>query len=228
MHVLDANEVFWTTFYTYDRIMEVWWAKYWPDAWALYVKYLKQSRIQETNQTKTLNAFLREWLGRWDKRVKNARAVLKELWLIDDIVIRDELGKMRGHYVRVNYLINEGKIRNACSTYNLSTTSPHHDVDSARCGWMDTNALSTQYINAWSTQNKYVSTANKETTDISKEEKEKGCGKEKKKKRKIEYPQEFEELWRAYPQNWWKKEDMYKAWIEYSEEEHALSVNGWR
>ena len=199
--------------------MEVW-GKNWPDAFALYIKYLKQSRIQETNQTRTLNAFLREWLWRWDKRIKNARDILKKLWLIDDIVIRDQLGKVKWHYVRVNYLINEDKVRTSGITCSLSTTYSEPCVDESTPWWMNTNALSNININALSTQYKNMSTANGETTDISKEEKEKGCGKEKKKKRKIEYPQEFEELWRTYPQNWWKKEDMYKAWIEYSEEEH--------
>ena len=217
MHVLDVNEIFWATFYTYDRIMEVW-GKNWPDAFALYVKYLKQSRIQETNQTKTLNAFLREWLWRWDKRVKNARAILKELWLIDDIVIRDELGKMRGHYVRVNYLINENKVRNACSTYSLSTTAPDHDVESARCGWMDTNALSTKYINAWSTKNKIMcDECMWEDTQLEqKERKEKSC--EKKKRKKVEYTEDFEEIRKVYPQNWWEKQKIFPLWQEYDDD----------
>ena len=219
MHVIDANEIFWTTFYTYDRIMEVG-GKNWPDAFALYVKYLKQSRIQETNQTKTLNAFLREWLWRWDKRVKNARDVLKKLWLIDDVVIRDELGKMRWHYVRVNYLINEDKIRNTCSTYSLSTTALGHDVESARCGWMNTNALSTQYINAWSndlSKDKCDEVANKtqdESVDdftqllsscvedemLSTRDKEKG----------------FHEVWNLIPtwRAWWNKNNWKKAFLK--------------
>ena len=170
MHVIDANEIFWTTFYTYDRIMEVW-GKNWPDAFALYIKYLKQSRIQETNQTRTLNAFLREWLWRWDKRIKNARDILKKLWLIDDIVIRDQLGKVKWHYVRVNYLINEDKVRTSGITCSLSTTYSEPCVDESTPWWMNTNALSNININALSTQYKNMSTANGETTDISKEEK---------------------------------------------------------
>ena len=44
MHVLDANEIFWMTFYTYDRILQEWWTN-WPDALALYVKLIKQIMI---------------------------------------------------------------------------------------------------------------------------------------------------------------------------------------
>ena len=168
MHILDANEIFWTTFYTYDRIMDLWW-KNWPDAFALYVKYIKQSRIQETNQTRTLNSFLRDWLKRTDERLKKARDVLKDLWLIDDIVIRDELWKIKWHYVRVNFLINEDKIRNSSSTYNLSTTPEIQGLDNPDCGKSETNALSNININALSTQDKNIlskdNISKAETTD---------------------------------------------------------------
>ena len=150
MHVLDVNEIFWLTFYTCDRIIEEWWTKYWADALTLYYKYIKQSRIQQTNQTKTLNIFLKNWLNRWDKRVKNAKLILKKLWLIDDIVVRDELGKIVWHYVRVNYLINEQKVRTLGMTYNLSTTYSEQGVAEATSGWMNTNALSNITINALS------------------------------------------------------------------------------
>lgn len=153
MHVLDVNEIFGMTFYTYDRILEEW-GKNWPDAIALYIKLLKQTRIQQTNQTKSLNVFLKEWLGWWDERLKKARQVLKSLGLIDDVVIRDELWKLAWHYVRVNFLINEQKVRTLGTTYNLSTTGLNPCVDTSTSGQTDTNALSNININAWSNINK--------------------------------------------------------------------------
>ena len=153
MHVLDVNEIFGMTFYTYDRILEEW-GKNWPDAIALYIKLLKQTRIQQTNQTKSLNIFLKEWLGWWDERLKKARQVLKSLGLIDDVVIRDELWKLAWHYVRVNFLINEQKVRTLGTTYNLSTTGLNPCVDTSTSGQTDTNALSNININAWSIINK--------------------------------------------------------------------------
>lgn len=149
MHVLDINEIFWMTFYTYDRIIEEWW-KNWPDAFALYVKLIKQSRIQQTDQTKSLNVFLKNWLKRTDERLKKARDVLKSLWLINDIIVRDELGRIIWHYVRVNYLINENKVRTLGMDYNLSTTPEIQDMDKTTCGKSDTNALSNININALS------------------------------------------------------------------------------
>lgn len=164
MHVLDVNEIFWLTFYTCDRIIEEWWTKYWADALTLYYKYIKQSRIQQTNQTKTLNVFLKNWLKRWDKRVKNAKLVLKKLWLIDDITVRDELGKIVWHYVRVNYLINEQRVRTLGITYNLSTTYSEQGVAETTSGWMNTNALSNININAWSNTKENLSSEGESKT----------------------------------------------------------------
>jgi hypothetical protein len=60
MHILDANEIFGVTAYTYDRIMEAG-GKFGPDAFAVYFKLLEQTRIQQTNQTFTLNKFLENY-----------------------------------------------------------------------------------------------------------------------------------------------------------------------
>lgn len=153
MHVLDVNDIFWLTFYTCDRILEVW-GKNWPDALALYIRLIKQSRIQQTNQTKSLNIFLKNWLGWWDKRLKKAKDALRALGLIDDLIVRDELWKIAGHYVRVNYLINEEKVRTLGITYNLSTKALNPDVATSTPGQTDTNALSNININAWSIINR--------------------------------------------------------------------------
>ena len=151
MHVLDANEIFWMTFYTYDRILEEW-GKIWPDALALYVKLIKQTRIQQTNQTKSLDSFLEEWLGWGYKRLKNAKDVLKWLWLIDWVEVRDTLGKIVWHYVRVNFLINEENVRTSSITYNLSTTYSEADVDESHLWPNEHKCLNNININALSTQ----------------------------------------------------------------------------
>lgn len=115
MHVLDANEIFWMTFYTADRIIESWNS----DALVLYIKYIKQSRMQDTSKTFSLDRFMWEWLWWWDKRFYKAKKVLKELWLIDVIRTMWKDGKFIDNYVRVNYLIDENRIRNAGTTYEL-------------------------------------------------------------------------------------------------------------
>lgn len=153
MHVLDANEIFWMTFYTYDRILQEW--TNWPDALALYIKLIKQTRIQQTNQTYSLDSFLENWLWWGYKRLKNAKDILNKLWLMDNIVVRDEMGKVVWHYVRVNFLINEQNVRTNGITYNLSTTYSEPVVADNQ-NWIDehkclkninTNALNTKKEN---------------------------------------------------------------------------------
>lgn len=151
MHVLDANEIFWMTFYTYDRILEEWWTN-WPDALALYIKLIKQTRIQQTNQPKSLDIFLEKWLWRWYKRLKNAKDVLNRLWLMDNVIVRDELGKMVWHYVRVNFLINEQKVRTQGITYNLSTTYSEPVMDSDQLSLNAHKCLNNININALNTK----------------------------------------------------------------------------
>lgn len=149
MHVLDSNELFWVTSYTYDRIMEEWW-KNWPDAFALYFKLMKQARIQETNQTFTLNQFLKNFFWWGHERLAKAKNTLKKLWLVDDVLIRAENGKLQWHYIRVNYLVDEQKVRTSALTYNLTDSLENRLSVSTECGQTDANALSTKYINAWS------------------------------------------------------------------------------
>lgn len=150
MHVLDANELFWITSYTYDRIMEEWW-KNWPDAFALYFRLMKQARIQQTNQTWSLNEFLQKSMGRWKDRLQNAKKVLNDLWLIDYVQLREWGGKFWTQFIRVNYLIDEQKVRTNSITYDLMvdqlTEIPADDKT-------ETNALNTKIGNALSTKTK--------------------------------------------------------------------------
>lgn len=150
MHVLDANELFWITSYTYDRIMEEWW-KNWPDAFALYFRLMKQARIQQTNQTWSLNEFLQKSMGRWKDRLQNAKRVLNDLWLIDYVQLREWGGKFWTQFIRVNYLIDEQKVRTNSITYDLMvdqlTKIPADDKT-------ETNALNTKIGNAWNTKPK--------------------------------------------------------------------------
>lgn len=48
------------------------------------------------------------------------------------------------------------------------------------------------------------------------ERKEKSCG--KKKRKKIEYTEEYENIWKIYPQNWWVKEKIFPLWQWYDDE----------
>lgn len=190
MHVLDANEIFWMTFYTYDRILQEWWTN-WPDALALYVKLIKQTRIQQTNQTYSLDSFLQNGLGWGYKRLKNAKDILNKLWLMDNVVIRDNQGKVVWHYVRVNFLINEQNVRTNGITYNLSTTYSE-PVVAENQNWLDehkclkninTNALNTKKENTEFWENSEILDSQNNSLSINNldlQEKEKNSAKKEK------------------------------------------------
>lgn len=153
MHVLDANEIFGMTFYTANRILEDGWRN-WPDALALYIKLLAQTRMQETNQTLSKNEFLQKAMWWWRERLQAAKKVLNELGLIDYLQIRDDQGKMKAMYVRVNYLIDEESIRANNITYNLQVDhltgcGDNRLTVSSSDGETTTNALSNKIENAW-------------------------------------------------------------------------------
>lgn len=185
MHVLDANDLFWITSYTYDRIIEEWW-KNWPDAFALYFKLMKQARIQETNQTFTLNQFLKNFFWWGHERLTKAKNTLKRLWLIDDVLIRAIDGKLQWHYIRVNYLVDEQKVRTSALTYNLTDSLENRQSVHTECGQMDANALSTKDINALSTKYKNDCQENERGTETSKI-------------RTDENKEKFEAFWKLYP-----------------------------
>lgn len=218
MHVLDANDIFGITAYTFQRIQEMWW-KARPDAFALYFRYLMQSRMQQTNQTLSLNKFMQEWMWWWwDTRIKNARDTLKSLWLIDDITIRDEKWKIKWHYVRVNYLINEEKVRSSSINYELSIHGQNQDVVETRCGHLETNALSNKDINALNNKDKI----------FPEEEDDKNDKKDRDREETINTIQTIketaEELWIAYEND---EEWKYAKHIATAKEYWKLAENLW-
>ena len=86
MRKLPANEIVWTTFYTIHKIWEY---KNWWNMLLLYFAYIEQSRIQETNQSRSLDVFMMKKLW-WNKtKFYKCKKWLKELWLIDVIQSRD-------------------------------------------------------------------------------------------------------------------------------------------
>lgn len=119
MSFMDSEQIVWTTFYTIDKLME---HKNWPDALALYFKYIKQSRIQKTNQSWSLDVFMAKWLWRGSSRLKNAKALLKKLWLIEVIQSRWLNGKIATRYVKTNFIIDETKVKQFTIEYVIDET----------------------------------------------------------------------------------------------------------
>ena len=143
MYKLDANDIVGTTFFTINKIREY---KNGGDMLILYFSYIEQSRIQQTNITRSLDAFMEKKLSWGIKRIRSAKEWLKELWLIDVIQGKDKEGKFETKYIKTNFLINEQKIRTNSVTYEMNCDLPESAVErptvSPSDGQSTTNALS--------------------------------------------------------------------------------------
>lgn len=115
----------------------------WSDLVALYMFYHKQCKLQKTNQSFTTSNFAMKWLSWWDKRFKDAKKVLKELMLIEDIVSKNDKWIINWWFIKLNYI-------ESLSKANLSSGAETHPVDESTGGWQKTNAWSIKDINAWS------------------------------------------------------------------------------
>jgi len=190
---IEADQIVWTTFYTIDRLLEY---KNWPDALALYFRYIKQSRIQETNQSWSLDSFMMQGLPRGRDRFNNAKALLKKIWLIEVIQKRNIDWTIDTYYVKTNFIIDETKVKQFTIEYNVdwNTTWMRNNLNTVlpETGETTTNALSTKY--------KCLKNI-KETT--------------RKKPWRIETLEEFIEKWEKtiarYEREWYLRKDILRA-----------------
>ena len=91
------------------------------DAMALYMFYLYTSNNQNNQQCWATLRYVAEGIG-WskDKVAKYNKVLKKEGW-IEEIVQRDELGKIKGWYVKVNYRVTSGIIPDKSSCLKTQT-----------------------------------------------------------------------------------------------------------
>jgi len=75
-------------------------------AFYLFFQYLRQSRIQDTKETFSLDKFMMkacwwEWKPWSEGKFRKAKWVLLELWMIKSIKKLDEQWRIKGHYVGI-------------------------------------------------------------------------------------------------------------------------------
>ena len=115
----------------------------WADLVALYMFYHKQCKLQKTNQSFTTSNFVMQWL-RWGRdRFAKAKNLLTDLWLVEDISDKWEDWKIKGWYIKLNYI-------ESTDDQNILDATKNHPTDLTQCGSQRTNAWSTKGINAWS------------------------------------------------------------------------------
>lgn len=185
---IDINEIFATSFYTIDRILEVAW-KDWAEAVLLYITYQKHSRIQETNQPWLNDSFMIKALWRWRDKFRRIKHILIDMDLIEIIRKKNVQWKFEDkQYVKVKYYFGESKRAEITEAFMNQVTENQSDghnqvTENQSDGfgetlgnepilskWLKlplveknvTNAYNTKYINAYSikSDNAEVSTAN--------------------------------------------------------------------
>lgn len=124
-----------TTTSTIDKLFSIS-----PDSVTLYMFYIKTSKWQRTNQVFTTNTYGMKCLSWGSKRYSEAKKVLEEEGLITIKQKRDNKGRITGYYVKINYLFKQKTIQDISNP----------EVDGTGPGQEETNALSTNTINALS------------------------------------------------------------------------------
>ena len=196
---IDWLEITAITDYTIDRIANY---KNWWDALLLYTKYLRQYKLQWTNQTYSTDVFMMNWLWWGELRFRNAKTVLKELWLIEQITKKDNW-LITWHYIRVFQTFQDFNEQEATEEPTIS-----HSVENPECGEWETNTnplnINTNPLNI----NTNTGEVEKSDTAIPKKTKE-------------ELQQEsFDKFYEAYP----RKENRkwaFRAWLKLSQKDQT-------
>lgn len=128
---------------------------------ALYCFYYYTGKWQKTNQPKATNKYVKKGLKWGEDKVKRILDQLIECGLVEKIVKRDDTGKIKGWYIKLNYIFKQDTIN------QLNQNRQMPDVAEARCGSQDTNALSDSNINALSENNINASNSEELQKDIN-------------------------------------------------------------
>lgn len=103
---IDVNKNFSMPFLTFDIILEAGW-KLGETAAILYVKYIKQSKRQHTNQPYCNDAYMIKWLKCGRNKFYKVKKILTDLWLIE--TIRNNSDDKT--YIKINYLQSNEKTK---------------------------------------------------------------------------------------------------------------------
>ena len=134
---------------------------------ALYTFYYYTAKWQGTNQPKCTTSYVANGIHWSENKVRKVKKQLIEFGLIEDIQVRDKFNKITGHYVKMNYIFKKETLEKT-----MDKSHPHdfaqcgnnnksHPHDFAQGGNGDsvesegTNALSTNKLNALSSNNIY-------------------------------------------------------------------------
>jgi hypothetical protein len=98
------------TKYTIDRLLR---NEHSSELIALYVFYAYTSNWQKTNQPKCTTNYVAKGLGWSDRKVQMYKKILIDMKLVEDVVRKDDKGKIKGWYIKLHYVENRGNSHGA-------------------------------------------------------------------------------------------------------------------
>lgn len=125
------------------------------DLIALYTFFYYTAKWQKTNIVKATQGYVKRGLGWGIDRLNKSEKKLCELGLIEKIQRRNSKGSVTGWFVKVNYVFKKGNVEKA---QQIIQTTQNPLVAVPTSGFQETNALSTNNINALSTNKEILST----------------------------------------------------------------------
>jgi len=118
------------------------------DLISLYMFYYYTARWQKTNHPKATTSYAAKGLRWTQARIIKTKKKLIEMGLIDNIQNRDQNNMIRGHYIKVNYIWSQEKIKDI-HPIDFKEYGKHHSVEKDK-----TNALNVNSKNALKTNKK--------------------------------------------------------------------------
>jgi len=91
---------------THDTVNKLLSYKNWPDALALYFRYIQQRKMQENSTTFSSTRFMKKATWRWQDRFLKAKKILLECKMIEEITKKNEDWVIEWRYIKVNFIIH--------------------------------------------------------------------------------------------------------------------------
>lgn len=110
------------------------------DLISLYVFYYYTAKWQKTNQPKATDNYVMNGLKMGKVKFSKAKKTLQELGLIEQVTSRSASGRVTGHYIKLKYIMSKSHFQ-----------ENHQNPQNPPSGFQETNALSTNRLNALST-----------------------------------------------------------------------------
>lgn len=77
---------------------------------SLYSFYYYTAKWQKTNQPKCTTEYVSKALGWNIVKVRKFKKMLADMGLIEDVVAKDNSGRVSGHYIKIKYVVSSKKV----------------------------------------------------------------------------------------------------------------------